>query len=115
MTTQDAITLAWNLANNPLAQMAFLGLLGLFVTYLVKTFPGPAQAVADYSELAEKAVHAAEVSGLKGAGKAKYALDWLQEQLAQRGIKGDAASVTLDRFKRDLEGIVARLFPKKAA
>jgi hypothetical protein len=76
-----------------------------------------AEATADYLAAVEWAVHKAEALGMDLPGQAKLgiAIDEMQDWLAEQGIEGDAAAVTLQRVRSDVEIVRARLFPSGGA
>ena len=101
----------WEIVSHPFTITLTGVVASIALTFAVRQRPGAAQAVADYAEALEVAVRRAERSGFKDAYKMAYALDQMEAWLADRGIVGDARTVTIERMRADAEAIVARLFP----
>lgn len=92
---------------------------GLVGALLVKNWlPARETAVAgaDYVEAVKEAVEAAERYGaankLPGFDKFAVAVRRMDLWLDTQGIHGDAARVTMERVKADIELMRARLYPK---
>lgn len=105
---------------SPWTAAVALAVIAWGASLLIKTSPQAheaAEGMADYLAAVEWAVHQAEAHGvdLPGQAKLQLAIDEMQGWLADQGIEGDAAEVTMARVRSDIELVRARLFPTGGA